>query len=369
MLVREIHIYGVRNLEQVKLKLHPGINVFVGANGSGKTSLLEGVYFLALGRSFRTSRLNNLISFYNDFASVSAIYSDKSCNKQIKISSVKYKNQEKTSKIGETKAERSDVATLTPTQIIHEGSSKLIFNEPDGRRKFLDWLVFYSHKDYQHLWREFNRALQQRNNILKKSEPNFVGMLNNLDKVFVSLSEKIKLARQDVWSKFENVWVESFNNLGLNLLVKPQIKLFSGWDGDLLELLAENRNIDQRMGFTGCGPHRADLQFIVQGKAAKDVLSRGQGKALSLAMILARSRFIKMTAERDDLVSVLLIDDLCAELDDVNADKIIRCLFDWQNDLQVFITGVDQNRLKNVLPKERCKWFKVSEGAIVEMEV
>ena len=67
MLVREIHISGVSNLEQVKLKLHPEINVVVGANGSGKTSLVEGVYFLALGRSFSTSRLNNLINLHNDF--------------------------------------------------------------------------------------------------------------------------------------------------------------------------------------------------------------------------------------------------------------------------------------------------------------
>lgn len=365
MLIKKIYIDGVRNLKQSQLDFHPEMNVFVGANGSGKTSLLESIFFLALGRSFRTNRFNNIVRFDNDFVVVSAIYSDKAKNKQIKISTSKHKNQEKISKIGGAVSVNSQIAALTPTQIIHDETSKLIFKEPDVRRKFLDWLVFYSNKNYQHLWREFKLALYQRNMLLKKSQLKLMPILNSIDEVFVGLSEKIKIARQNVWESFGRVLVRVFDDLEIGVEIKPEISLFHGWNGDLLEKLIETREIDLKFGVTHRGPHKADLKFVVNGKAAKEVLSRGQGKVLSLAMILARSLFIRTAAERECFTSVLLIDDLCSELDDVNVGKIIQKLFCLRDDLQIFITGTDKNKLLKVLPADRCSWFEICDGAIV----
>lgn len=368
MLIKKIYIAGVRNLKPVQLNLHPEINVFIGTNGSGKTSFLEGIFFLALGRSFRTNKFNNIINFNHDFAVVAATYGSKTANKQIRINAVKYKNQEKISKVGGAVARNSQVAMLAPTQIINEETSKLIFKEPEVRRKFLDWLVFYSNEKYHHVWREFNKILQQRNMLLKNPSANFIATLANFDKVFVDLADKIKVARQAVWQKFEQVWLNVFNDFGLEFEIKPKISLFHGWNGDLSEKLLINREVDLKFKLTHHGPHKADLQFVINGKPAKDVLSRGQGKILSLAMMLARSRFIKTIAEREDFISVMLIDDLCSELDDVNVKRMMQELFDLKDDLQIFITGTDKNKLLQVLPVNKCNWFEVNDGWVKDNE-
>ena len=103
MLIKHLYIDGVRNLEKLNLQLAPNVNVFVGLNGSGKTSLLESVYFLALGRSFRAAHVDSIIGFDKTFATASAVYSDQNFQ-QIKISTTKHKNKEKTSKIGGAQA-------------------------------------------------------------------------------------------------------------------------------------------------------------------------------------------------------------------------------------------------------------------------
>ena len=362
MLIKQLRIEGIRNLKQLELQPAPHINVFVGLNGSGKTSLLESIYFLALGRSFRVANVDGIIGFNKTYAAVSATYSDLVAQ-QIKISTIKYKNKEKINKVGGVLAGLAQIALLTPTQIVHEGSSKLIFAEPEGRRKFLDWIIFYSNKDYQNLWREFNRVLQQRNSALKN--PCYIKkIIKEIDKVFVELSDKIKQIRQQIWQQFHMVWLQCFEELSFDKDIQPTINLFDGWRGDLSEQLIKNYESDLRVGFTTCGPHRADLFFTIRNLAAKTVLSRGQGKAISFSLILARSVFLQKILEQNNMYSVLLIDDLCAELDHINGKKIIDFLLKLHQQQQVFITSIKKHPLLNILPKESCQWFTMKQGSV-----
>ncbi len=368
MLIESIKIDGVRNLRYTELHFSPGVNAFFGANGGGKTSILESIYFLAVGRSFRSVKTNNLISFNSDYAKVMATLSDKNLNQHIKVGSLKTKNQDKISEIAGGVVSGADIAMLAPIQLMNDESSRLVFKEPDLRRKFLDWLVFYTKNNYHNLWRDFNRALKQRNNILKKPDAQVMTILSPLDAVFADLSEKIKIARQSVWHKFEPIWQQMFDNLGLDSGIKPEIRLFHGWSGDLRAKLAENINHDLKFRTTGCGPHRADLLFLINGVAAKDVLSRGQGKVLSLAMVLARAKFIKINAEREGFVSILLIDDLSAELDEANIKKIIQGLLSLKKDVQICITGTGKEALLDIWSDKECCWFHVVGGVITKAE-
>ena len=364
MLIKELQIDGIRNLAPLKLQLDPNMYVFVGLNGSGKTSLLESICFLVLGRSFRTSNVDRLINFDKQFVAVSAVYSNKEAQ-QIKISALKHKNKEKISKIGGVRGAVAQIANIAPTQIIHEASSGIIFKEPEWRRKFLDWIVFYANQDYQQLWRDFNRALHQRNSILKKNHPRREGFLKELDKVFVGLSEKIQKIRKETWVQFKEIWSKCFEELKINCEIKPEITLFDGWTGNLLEKLEQCYETDLKQGFTCYGPHRADLFFVINGNPAKEVLSRGQGKTISASLILARAEFFQNLQRDNNAISVLLIDDLCAELDDINGRKIIEFLLAKHRKTQVFITGVEKNILLKVLPQEGCQWFSVKNGVVV----
>ena len=363
MLIKQLNIEGFRNLEQVTLSLDPNLNIFVGLNGSGKTSLLESIGFLVLGRSFRLSRLDSLIGFNQPFAAVSAIYYDRS-SQQIKINTIKYKNQEKTNKIGGGFASLLQIAQLAPTQIVHESSSTLIFAEPEGRRKFLDWIVFYANEGYHDLWREFNRVLQQRNSLLKQHNHAMFSVIKEIDKVFVVLAEKIKAMRDAVWRVFFDVWDRCFLELDFDINIKPEIKLVHGWEGDLLHALVANLQSDLKQGFTSVGPQRADLKFFINHKKAKDILSRGQGKAVTLSLILARALFLNRVSGSLNTGSVLLIDDLCAELDNVNGKKITDFLTNPNYKLQVFITGINEAELLKVLPKSYGQWFNIQQGEI-----
>ncbi len=371
-----MHIEGFRNIQiATKLTFHPQFNIFLGDNGSGKTSLLESIYFLALGRSFRTNKSNNLINFKHDFAVVHAIYTDRISNQKIKISSLKYYNKHKINKIGGAIATGVEVANLTPTQLINDETSKLIFKEPDLRRKFLDWLAFYANKNYQNLWKEFQITLQQRNKILKQIKEkrsskfsDIYKILNNIDIIFVELSAKITLIRQHIWKQFQQVWLKIIHDLHIIEPLITELKLFTGWNGDLSEQLLNCHDLDVQHGFTHYGPHKADLQFKLNGKLAKEILSRGQGKLAAFALILARTKFIKEVNLSTEFVSVLLIDDFSSELDEYNINKIMRALSYYKNDLQVFITGSKQQGLLNILSTKGsdAKWFEINKGIISE---
>ena len=143
-----------------------------------------------------------------------------------------------------------------------------------------------------------------------------------------------------------------------------EIRLFDGWTGSLLQQLRANRATDLKFGSTSCGPHKADLRVLVDNTLAKEILSRGQGKVLSMAMILSRAKFITTMADRADFVSVLLVDDLCAELDDMNIKRLVKALCALTANVQVFITGADKNKLLAVLPKDRSFWFGVGHGQV-----
>lgn len=363
MLIQTLKIDGIRNLHQLQLALDPKINILYGPNGSGKTSVLESISFLSLGRSFRTANADKLINFNKQWAVVSAVYSN-FISQQLKISAIKHKSREKISKIGENVVPMSQIVSLAPTQVVHEGSSKLIFAEPDGRRKFLDWLVFYASEDYRSWWKDFNRVLQQRNFLLKNANYKNLYGFKEINTLFINLSHKIADIRAKIWQRFYNYWNECFNHLSLEVDFKPEIELFAGWKQDLSEELARRFNYDVQIGHTSVGPHRADLWFLIKNQAAKDVLSRGQGKVIVLSLMVARAKFLAELAASNDLSSVLIIDDLCAEIDYINGAKVINFLMQPEFNIQLFISGSKKNELEQVTAGLTGYWFEVNEGKV-----
>jgi DNA replication and repair protein RecF len=367
MLLKELSITNLRNLKTMNLQFHPKINVLCGANGSGKTSILESIYFLATGRSFRTSKANNLINFNHKFMAINAKYTDQHLRQEIKISVIKASDEDKVGKIGGAIANTAQIATLIPTQIINDSTSNLIFKEPDIRRKFLDWIVFYSNQNYHALWKNFNKSLQQRNKLLKLRFGKTNKILDQSDQVFVALAENIANVRHKVWQAFKIVYQEMINNLDLDHMLYPEIELKQGWQGDLLAKLVGNYANDSKLGATGYGPHKADLKIFINEHPAKNVVSKGQGKVLALALMLARAQFITHIAEREDFASVLLVDDLYAELDQANMHKMIKAMLELTEHVQIFITAIDERKLFGVLPRESSSWFVVDQGAIKQI--
>jgi DNA replication and repair protein RecF len=365
MLIDSLQLRGVRNLSATKMFFHPQVNLFCGPNGSGKTSLLESIHFLSLGRSHRTSLQNTVIKTTEQFAAIFAAYQNVAKTKKITIKTIKHREQERKAYLGGGISTKPEIAGLLPVQIINDESSKIIFKEPETRRKFIDWIVFYANKKYQTLWKEFNRALQQRNFLLKQpKQANKNAILQQLDQVFVDLALQLQEARSRVWQDFLISLENSFTCLQLNLPENPTITLFPGWSGDLSQNLLNNRDLDIKTRTTHCGPHRADLQIKLQGQQAKHLLSRGQGKSLAIAMIFARALFVEKLCCEGDNSSIMMIDDLGAELDQNNFFRIVQGLKQLKGRIQVFITGTDKQQLLGHFEGEEYKMFSVNAGRI-----
>ena len=353
--LKTLKINSVRNIEYAELELSPKLNLIHGKNGSGKTSILESVHLLAMGRSFRTSKTNSLIAEYD---SGLGIYGETGANCKIGLSKVNRQKQQL--KLDSMLQKNWDsVARNLPVQVIDSNSFLLLEGGPKARRRFLDWGVFHVKQNFVSDWRSTRKCIANRNALLR------AGGLDNdqfraWDIELSQSSEKVDLARAEYFGLFEPVFKEIYKSLAGESPIS--ISYWRGWpDGEpLLEVLSASRDRDQKYGATQSGPHRADIHVRYGNQPAIEILSRGQQKvlvsALKIAQGLVYSRLIGDAC-------IYLLDDLPAELDNENRDKIIAKIFKLE--CQLFITSIDLDATKDFaesIPKTRT--FHVERGKI-----
>lgn len=357
MLISELHIQNLRNLRDVRLTPSPRINLLYGENGSGKTSLLEAVHMLGLGRSFRTSQYRHVIRHGEQqilvFAQIDPFASGKSRPLGISRS---LEGELRMRYAGETIG-AAELASLVPLQVINSDTFALLEGSPAVRRQFIDWGGFHADSEFIRLWRGFHRALKQRNSLLKcgKIDPRVRAVW---DRELVELAEPLTERRQQyveaLIPEFEAVLKELLQGVDIALRFSP------GWDRkrSLAEVLEEGFERDLRQGFTGSGPQRADLRFRYEGQDAAERLSRGQKKLVVSALKLAQGALFHRQTQR---ACVYLIDDLPSELDERHCRQFCRFLEASTN--QCFITCVDPGLLSSVWqPQTPLAMFGVAQG-------
>jgi DNA replication and repair protein RecF len=228
---------------------------------------------------------------------------------------------------------RSELLRLLPVQIITPQSHELLERGPELRRRYLDFGLFHVEQSYHQVLMAYQRGIKQRNAALRSRNGR---LASSFDEQLVGLSEKIVRLRQSILQTIENnlkgfMWEMSFPN-------EVQLRFYPGWkeDTSLEDALMEHLERDVAQGYTSVGPHRAELKILVAGGRAEKHLSRGQQKVLVYGLVLSLSQLI---IEQEKEPSILLIDDLGAELDSRNRSKIIDYLTGREE--QVFITSVD----------------------------
>lgn len=313
----------------------PRFNLLVGPNGSGKTSALEAIHVLSVGRSFRTHKLDPLISTDSDQF---LLYSELGEGQRLGLQ--RGRSGAPTLRLdSENQTSWSQVAALLPLQIINTDSFSLLEGGGKVRRQFLDWAMFHVEHSYLREWRGYRRLLSQRNSLLKQRPADLHQQLDAWDIEIARLAQSIHLRRQDLIQGFG----PEFEELVATFLPAVQLELSyqAGWDlsQDISEALRQNRERDLRYGMTLLGPHRADFQVRVGRHPAIEVLSRGQTKMLVCAIKLAMGQLIKNRVHR----SIYLIDDLAAELDLSNCKIVIDYLETTQD--QCFFTAIQEDFL------------------------
>ena len=320
MILSELTVRDLRCIEQAELSLHPGRNLIWGGNGSGKTSLLEGIFLLGRGRSFRTRNSERLVRHGQDRLTVfgRTESSEPEATGLIHAVGVEVHRREGTRARVDAAAVGSlaDLSRVFPVQVIDPEIHKLIEEGGRRRRRWLDWAVFHVEPQFADWWLRFVRAVRQRNAALRERH----GSTRPWDIEVAALGERIAEARRSVVEQLQPYWHEVVSGLDCPA---GELQYFRGWGAQhaLAEALEATRARDELRGLTHAGPHRADVLIRVGGKAAREVLSRGQQKLMAVALTLAQLQLLKAVS---GTTPTLLLDDPAAELDEEHLAHFVR---------------------------------------------
>jgi DNA replication and repair protein RecF len=316
MSLGQLSIQNLRCLRQAELELHPGRNLIIGANGSGKTSLLEAIFLLGRGRSFRTRNSERLITHGESRLvvfgrTVPPAESGVPTALGIQVT----RGDPTVAKIqGEFTQTLANLSEVLPVQVIDPGVHKLVEDSAFRRRRWMDWATFHVEHGFVEVWANYTRTLKQRNAALKQLLATGAAgspQLSAWDIELAQLGERLAQSRRRMLEDLQPYWQETVVALsGL----KMELGYFQGWarDSTLATALQTSRERDLARGSTQVGPHRGDVLLRLNGRLARDTLSRGQQKLAAVSMILAQLRLLTQTLPEPPM---LLLDDPAAELD------------------------------------------------------
>ncbi|MEH6502701.1 MAG: DNA replication/repair protein RecF [Cycloclasticus sp.] len=354
MSLSEIHIKDVRNITSTQLQPSSKLNVIVGPNGSGKTSLLEGLYLLSRARSFRTHNIKKVISYEQKNLLVYAELNHRGVKNKIAL---KKDATETVIRInGKTEKKSSELSRYLLTHLIRPESQALLEGGAAIRRSFVDWGVFHVKHDFINTSKRYNQLLKQRNKLLKSKQFETLHSWND------------KLAECGIMVASERERYIIRLEVELRLISKEllgeadiSIEYLKGWDKELTlsQALDKTRARDIQYGYTTMGAHKSDIRILVNNKLAQDFLSRGQMKLLVIALYLAQ---IKVMFERQAKSACVLLDDLAAELDANNFRKVMSFLVNL--DIQVFVTTTNESLFLEYIESKGSKVFHVKHGCI-----
>lgn len=321
MRLSRLEISCFRNLTSVAVDLGPGLNIFHGENGAGKTALLEAVHLLCRGRSFRTQKIQSLIQRDAEQLVVRGIIEDE-LRGTTTLAIRKDRHSRTDLKVnGEPERRLSEVARLTPLQVMLPDIAELVFGSPSVRRSWLDWGTFHVKPEYLERLRAYLRAIKQRNAQLKlHADPRALAPWS--DEV-ARLGLLVTEDRRDYLDTLLPYFKEVMNSLAPELDVELHYQ--QGWAaGETLnKLLGDSHSREVKYGSTLWGPHRADVQLRTEFSALASVLSRGQGKMVASALQISQAALL---ADREKRATVFLIDDAGAELDSAHSQRFFALL-------------------------------------------
>ena len=354
MALAELSVEDLRCIERAELTLQPGSNLIFGANGAGKTSLLEAIFLLGRGRSFRTRLGERLIRHGQpQFRVVGRTGSLVAGHRAVDASSgsVSDGRRQRTwiphslgvevSREGGSRARLdsqnvrslAELATAFPVQVLDPDAHRLIEDSATRRRRWLDWVVFHVEPGFAGTWARFSRALQQRNAVLRAGQ----GDVGIWDVELIRDGERITEARRRVLEALKPYWTDISR-----MLLDDDLTLgfLSGWDRETTLTAALNEAVprDRLRKTTTVGPHRADVAIRIRGKPVREVLSRGQQKLAAVAMTLCQLEYLK---NEHDVLPTLLLDDPSAELDRTRLDRFIARVKGLET--QLVVTALDRD--------------------------
>lgn len=355
MWLESLRIRGLRCLGEVEVSLAPGVTVLAGPNGAGKTSVLEAAFLLSHARSFRSGAKDALLQRGADSLSVFAeLRHADGQGRRIGLG-----------RQGVRWEARIDGAAVSLSELVGEcavvcfepGSHALIAGGAEERRRYLDWGVFHVEHEFMSAWRRYQRALKQRNTLLRAASPLPEAQFLPWEAELATTATVIDQQREVYLAALRPHVMQQMEAL-LPELGAVELRYRRGWSEgfDLAELLSSQRGRDLARGHTTQGSHRADWSIAFEQAPLREHLSRGQEKLTALACVLAQA---SLYAERRGEWPVVCLDDLASELDKPHQAAVVSQL--RAVGAQVLVTGTE---VPEALQDGPTQVFHVEQGRL-----
>jgi DNA replication and repair protein RecF len=354
MSLAELAVDDLRCIRRAEMRLHPCHNLIWGANAAGKTSVLEALFILGRGRSFRTRSSEKLIRHGADRLVVFG-RTEGPPSRSLGVGVSRDGGTE--ARIDAAPARSlAELSSAFAVQVIEPGTHRLVEEGANRRRRWMDWAVFHVEPTFIDAWSLYTRALKQRNAALRTSPVH----ADVWDPELVRWGEVIAESRRRFVERLIPVWQPMVHELTDGLGV--DLHYARGWNAELqlLEALQSSRERDSHRGLTHVGPHRADVVLKIRGSGlARDVLSRGQQKLVAVALTLAQLKLIReLTSE----APTLLLDDPAAELDAERLRRFVAMIAELR--CQLVVTALHGNTEVFSQPD---RVFHVEQGGVSQV--
>ena len=340
-----------------KLKINPGkrFNVISGRNGSGKTNVMEAIYFLSALRSFRTTYRREIIQKGETQAKLKGVFKG-AANGMVEEIELSYQAR-KIRKDGKELVSMVEHFSELPMVLFHPANMSLIQGGPRERRRFLDRALFQAEKAYPSIAQDYQKALESRNRLLK-SDFRDTKIAGPYELQLATLGAKIIESRRRFVEKIDGLFSEAFEKISLGIrgrvTYRPDV---DGGEEEIKKALEDGFDRDKKRGFTERGPHSDELEVKIEDLVARRFASQGQQRLAVLSMKIAETIALQNVTSR---VPIMLLDDISSELDRERNRELFEFL--RRVDGQVFITTT---HLDHVMVEEERTDFKIKNGELV----
>lgn len=366
MILKRLSILNYKNLEEADLQLSPKLNCFFGQNGMGKTNLLDAIYFLSFCKSVGNPIDSQNIRHEADFFLIQGFYEAADGTPEEIYCGMKRRQKKQFKRNKKEYTRLSDHIGFLPLVMVSPADSDLIAGGSEGRRRFMDVVISQYDKTYLDALIRYNKALLQRNTLLKSETPIDEELFLIWEESMAQAGEVVYRKREAFIREFIPIFQSIYSAISqdseqVNLSYESQLG-----ESNLLEKMRANRFKEQIVGHSLYGVHKDDLNMQLGEYPIKREGSQGQNKTYLVALKLAQFHFLKRIANK---VPLLLLDDIFDKLDANRVEQIIK-LVASDSFGQIFITDTNREHLDRILRKVDSDYriFEVEHGVAREMK-
>ena len=371
MILQKISIVNYKNIREASLELSPKINCLIGHNGAGKTNLLDAIYFLSFCRSAFYHQDSLAITHGQEFFVLEGEYSDDTDNANVDVEKIycglKRGTKKRFKRNGKEYKRLSQHIGLIPVIMVSPSDSILVEGGSEERRRLMDMVIAQYNPLYIDDLANYNKALQQRNALLKQEQEPDDSLMEILEMQMAETGERIYTQRQQYVEQMSPVLSEIYRKISGDKETVELNYVSHCQRGPLFNVISRDRYKDRAVGYSLHGIHRDDLEMHINGYPIRREGSQGQTKSFVIALKIAQFDFLRRT--HSNTTPLLLLDDVFDKLDASRVERIIDMVA-GEGYGQIFITDTNRDHLDKILQRSEgdYKIFDVEDGTIALRE-